>query len=282
MTKKSTASVLQRRLQQAFAETGLTLTSFADQCGIDRSGLSQLLSSKSFRIPRGDTLAQLATALNVSSDWLLGLSEDRATGAQLLAHALNNQATTDEPIEATWLAWHQAAQHEKKRYVPAYGFPSQFETEDVLLHIFEPLIGRKKTLQSQAATTKDTDDLLLRDYETCWANHDLDSFVSGTGFWHGLSAAKRRKQLEVLATALDSLYPDYKLYIFDSHKILPLPLAVFGRQRATIYCNNNYLVFNQAPHIDFLIAYFNKLVRHAVVQPDQAATYIRSQIKNVA
>src|SRR5262245_34556098 len=62
------------RLAHVIDERGLARSAFAEQAGIDRTTLSQLLSPANRRLPRVETLVAVAAATGTSIDWLLGLS----------------------------------------------------------------------------------------------------------------------------------------------------------------------------------------------------------------
>ena len=76
------------RLGEAMSHTGVSGAALARQVGIDRSTLSQLLSEGSDRLPRADTAAAIAAALQISLDWLLGLSHETKRGADILLESL--------------------------------------------------------------------------------------------------------------------------------------------------------------------------------------------------
>jgi transcriptional regulator with XRE-family HTH domain len=59
----------------AMAEAGTSRAALARAVGIDRSTVTQMLSNEDVRMPGGHVVANMATALGVSSDWLLGLSD---------------------------------------------------------------------------------------------------------------------------------------------------------------------------------------------------------------
>src|SRR5690606_6408719 len=98
--------------------------------GADRSALSQLLAGASPRLPRAETLLNIAAEHKVSLDWLMGLSEDEGLGSEI-RESLEIEEGADA-FDRTLLArWHAEAAGTKIRYVPA-GIPDLLRT-DVLI-----------------------------------------------------------------------------------------------------------------------------------------------------
>ncbi|MGH6860360.1 MAG: helix-turn-helix domain-containing protein, partial [Phyllobacterium sp.] len=76
MDKRDLARLFQARIKSLLNRSGENQSAFASSVGIDRSALSQLLSGQSTRLPRVETLLNIAERHAVSLDWLLGLSQD--------------------------------------------------------------------------------------------------------------------------------------------------------------------------------------------------------------
>lgn len=76
MDKRALAELFRARLIQLVNRSEDSRV-FAAAIGIDRSALSQLLSGDSARLPRVETLLNIAERHSVSLDWLLGLSHDQ-------------------------------------------------------------------------------------------------------------------------------------------------------------------------------------------------------------
>ncbi len=74
MDKRDLSRLFQERIKSLLVRSGENQSSFAASVGIDRSALSQLLSGQSTRLPRVETLLNIAERHSVSLDWLLGLS----------------------------------------------------------------------------------------------------------------------------------------------------------------------------------------------------------------
>ena len=67
-----TTEIFISRLEQVRKEKGLTQTKLASKAGITKSAMSWYIRRK--RIPRGDILVSIARALDVSIDYLVGIS----------------------------------------------------------------------------------------------------------------------------------------------------------------------------------------------------------------
>jgi transcriptional regulator with XRE-family HTH domain len=95
------------RLTEVIAGSGLNQSRFAASTGVDRSTLSQLLSPGNRRLPRVETLAQLAQTHQVSIDWLLGLTHGGPMQAEMMreqtSFAMNALAPNDERL-IEWFA----------------------------------------------------------------------------------------------------------------------------------------------------------------------------------
>ena len=83
MDKRDLSGVFRERLRRLLERSGLNHSAFAASIGIDRSALSQLLSSGAVRLPRAETLLAIARAHEVSLDWLLGQSQDEGVTGEL-------------------------------------------------------------------------------------------------------------------------------------------------------------------------------------------------------
>ena len=87
MDKRDRADLFKLRLAEAMAERGQTQSTLARAARVDRSTISQLLAPGT-RLPNAQLAADCASALGISADWLLGLSERPETLADLLATSL--------------------------------------------------------------------------------------------------------------------------------------------------------------------------------------------------
>lgn len=69
-------SIFSKRLKQLIYERGFTQNSFANRVGVTRQAVSQYCNGETN--PKADKLMKIAIELGVSSDYLLGLSKDKA------------------------------------------------------------------------------------------------------------------------------------------------------------------------------------------------------------
>jgi len=74
MKLQERVTLFQERLQRVIQHSGLNRSSFATSIKVDRSTLSQLLSTENVRL-RADTVLSIAEVYQVSIDWLLGLTQ---------------------------------------------------------------------------------------------------------------------------------------------------------------------------------------------------------------
>ncbi|MGI9463655.1 MAG: helix-turn-helix domain-containing protein, partial [Aestuariivirgaceae bacterium] len=101
------------------------------------------------------------------------------------------------------------------------------------------------------------------------------------GLWVDLGASDRKRQLTHMADRLQSGYPAYRCFLFDGRERYSVPYTVFGQQRAAIYVGDMFFVFNSTEHIRVLTGHFDDLIRHARIQPNECATYVRNLTRKV-
>lgn len=251
----------------------LNQSAFAAAVGIDRSALSQLLSGASIRLPRAETLLNIAAEFKVSLDWLLGLSHDEGVTGEI-RESLEIEEAPDG-FDRTLLArWHAEAAGTKIRYVPA-GIPDLLRTEALV--DYEAVIANKSR-EAQAGETQYRIDYNRRpetDMEVCMPRHTLEIFARGLGVWDRFPEADRHQQLLHMATLLDDLYPTFRLFLYDGRMRYSIPYTIFGPYRAAIYVGDMYLVLNATQPIRILTSHFDNLIRAADVNAHEAASFTR-------
>src|SRR5262249_15574906 len=68
--RKALLQTFQERLSKVIRDSGMNRSEFAAATGVDRSTLSQLLSTTNRRLPRVETLVSIAEQQQASLDWL--------------------------------------------------------------------------------------------------------------------------------------------------------------------------------------------------------------------
>ncbi|QPC88756.1 helix-turn-helix domain-containing protein [Mesorhizobium sp. NBSH29] len=273
MDKRDLSTLFRERLKILVARSGVNQSAFAASVGIDRSALSQLLAGASTRLPRAETLLNIASEHKVSLDWLLGLSQDEGLTGELRASLEIEEG--DGGFDATLLArWHAEAAGTKIRYVPA-GIPDLLRT-DALID-YEAAIT-KRSRASQAGETQYRIDYNRRpetDMEVCMPRHTLEIFARGLGVWSDFPVEARRAQLAHMAQLLDDLYPTFRLYLYDGRLRYSIPYTIFGPIRAAIYVGGMYLVLNATEPVRTLTRHFDNLIRAAEINAHEAAAFAR-------
>lgn len=273
MPKRQTAARFRDRLSGLVAQSGLSQTAFAAAIGIDRSALSQLLSGALPRLPRAETLLALAARFQVSTDWLLGLSEDRGIAAQALS-AVETEAALDDHDRTAMERWHLEASGQKVRYVPAL-LPDLMRTDAVIAFQAAANGQERRRMQSQTRRRLHFSRMPESDFETCMPVQGLELFAAGEGHWRGLPAAARQAQLDHIAATLDELYPAFRMYLFDGLSRFAPPMTIFGYTRAAVYAGDVYLNIRARALIRDLVQGFDGNIRAAVVQAHEAAGWVR-------
>lgn len=263
------------RLGEVIAGSGLNQSRFAAATGLDRSTLSQLVSSTNRRLPRVETLVQLAQTHQVSIDWLLGLTHSGPMQAEMMreqtSFAMNALAPNDERL----IEWFDEAAGYKVRYVPQT-LPDLLKTESVIRHELDHSVASRpeqkmETAAARLAWTRAAGS----DLECCSSIQSIESFARGEGVWRTFPIAHRRDQLRQIATLADELYPMFRWFLFDGLQRYAVPITIFGPQRAALYLGQMYLVLTSTDHVRTLSAHFDDLIRGAVVQPPDVPALAR-------
>jgi transcriptional regulator with XRE-family HTH domain len=274
MDKRHLSSVFRDRLKLLLQRSDRNQSEFAAAVGIDRSALSQLLSGASTRLPRAETLLNIAAENKVSLDWLLGLSHDEGLTGEIRESLEIEEGSNDR--NRTLLArWHAEAAGTKIRYVPA-GIPDLLRT-DALIEYEADMSNRSR--ERQAGETQYRIEYNRRpetDMEVCMPSHTLEIFARGLGVWSGFPAAARREQFLHMAELLDDLYPTFRMFLYDGRLRYSVPYTIFGPYRAALYVGDMYLVLNAIEPIRTLTKHFDNLVRAADINAHEAAAHART------
>jgi transcriptional regulator with XRE-family HTH domain len=267
-------SLFQHRLQRVIETSGLNRSAFAKTIKVDRSTLSQLLSTENVRLPRADTVLSIAEVHQVSIDWLLGLTQEGAMGANIITEALQVDDDTTTIFDKN-LEWHREARGYKIRYVPTT-LPDLLKTEAVAEYEFNRY-GSGKSDQS----VRDNQLLLLQqrhpgsELETCMPAQTLESFALGEGIWRDLSVADRRQQLQRMIELNQELYPGFRWYLYDGKQTYSVSFTIFGPQRVSLFLGNLYVIVSGIDHIRKLTDRFDDLIRIAIVHPHEIQDFLQ-------
>ncbi|MEC3861891.1 helix-turn-helix transcriptional regulator [Mesobacterium sp. TK19101] len=263
--KRRRAHLFRSRLLRAMEQTGTSQSALARRTGVDRSTISQLTTDDGARLPNAHIAASCASALGVSADWLLGLSERPESAADLLSTSLSLTAAPRALVDEQIFGWHQEAAGYKIRHVPA-GLPDMLKTRAILEWEYAPHLGR--TTEQAINASQDRLDWMRNsasDYEIAFPLHELHSFASGEGYYNGLSPGLRRSQLDHLRSLTEQLYPRLRLYLFDARRVYSAPVTIFGPRLAVIYLGRNYVSFRDTERVQAITTHFDHLVREATV-----------------
>jgi transcriptional regulator with XRE-family HTH domain len=276
MDKRDLSGLFRERLRTLLQRSGMNQSAFAAAAGIDRSALSQLLSGASTRLPRAETLLNIAARHSVSLDWLLGLSQDEGLTGDIRPSLEIEEGSGG--FDRTLLAkWHAEAAGTKIRYVPA-GIPDLLRS-DALIEYESIRTARSREFQTEEVQYRiDYNRRPETDMEVCMPRHTLEIFARGLGIWADLPDETRQHQLQHMARLLDDLYPSFRLYLYDGRARFSIPYTIFGPYRAAIYVGDMYLVLNATAPIATLTRHFDNLIRAAMVNAHETAGFV-SQLK---
>jgi transcriptional regulator with XRE-family HTH domain len=260
----------------------LSQSAYAEKVGLDRSTLSQLLSAGNDRLPRAENIVAIARAENVSIDWLLGLTQEGRSGADILKQVVQIERDARSPADERLERWHDEAAGYKIRYVPAT-LPDLLMTEQVIEFEYRDSAAFTPEMSIETAQRKL---VYLRrpetEMEVCTSRQTLEVFARGQGRWVGLPARERKKQLQRMIELHQELYPGLRWYLYDANRHFSVPVIIFGPKRAVIYLGQMYLVFNTLEHVRVFTAHFDDLVRAAVVPPTGLVDALRELLEEVA
>ena len=270
------ALVFRERLSVAMLRSGFKAARLAAKIGVDRSTLSQLLSGENDRLPRADTVAAMARELQISLDWLLGLTNEMRRGADILHESVQVATSAQTPVDAQLVRWHLGAAGYKIRHVPTT-LPDFTKTDEVLRYEYQYFAARDPDkVITAGGELLDSTRTPESDTEICMRVQDLQAFAKGSGIWEGLAADKRRRQVEQLVGLYDELYPSLRIYLYDGLTHYSVPYTIYGPLRAALYVGQVYFVFNTREHVRALTLHFDELIKGAVVQASDFQSTMRS------
>ena len=275
--KRRVAATFRDRLSAALMTSGMSRAALARAVGVDRSSITQMLAEDDTRMPGGHVVAACAQALDVSADWLLGLSNRPEQAGALL----DSSFSISETGRATGLddqifAWHREAEGYKIRHVPAT-LPDMLKTNAMLRWEYAPVTHRRPDAAIDAAAERlDWMRLSESDYEIAIALHELESFARAEGYYKGLSADIRRAQLDWLLEIYTQFYPSLRIFLFDARQLWSAPVTVFGPKMAVIYLGQHFLAFRDRDRVRTLSQHFDWLVRGAAISARAVPDHLRA------
>ncbi len=279
MDKRERSEIFNRRLAQSMETAGITKSALARAVKADRSTIGQLLSDSFPRLPNGQLVADLASCLNVSTDWLLGLTNRPEVPGDILAAAMAHSPAERSAADEQLLEWHDESAGYKVRHVPAT-LPDILKTDRILEWEYSR-VKQKSFAQAIAATHRHFSWLESgkSDYEISIPMHELQAFAKGIGYYDGLSRQTRADQLEFIACICEKHFPRLRLFLFDAHSVFSAPVTIFGPHLAVIYVGQIYLAFREAARVRTLTDHFDWLVREAVVDARHVSNHVRGMIE---
>ena len=273
VSKSQRSEVFRERLRAAMQKHQLNRTTLAERTGVDRSTVSQLLSEHQVRLPSGHVVAELAAALGVSADWLLGLSNSSLGPGEILRESLEVAALPDR-ADIHIERWLQESMGAKVRNVPTT-LPEVMKTEATLQLEYANYEGKTPQLALKSKEMRlHMNRVVGTDYEFAMPVQTLTDFARRSGIWAALSPAQVREQLRHMAELCQELYPSTRLHLYDLTHRFSAPVTVFGQQRAVIYVGSSYFVFNTREHIETLTRHFDDLVRDASVLSHEVSAWL--------
>ena len=261
--KRLRATQFRTRLTRAMQDSQTSQSGLARQIRVDRSTISQLLTDDGARLPNAHVVGACASALGVSADWLLSLSDRPESAAELLANSLSFSEAPRALVDQRIFDWHQKAAGYKIRHVPAT-LPDMLKTRALLEWEYAPHLGR--TADQAIGASADRLDWMRSaqsDYEIALPRYELDSFARATGYYQGLPRDIRLEQIDRLLTLSEQLYPRLRVYLFDAQRLYSAPLTIFGPLLCVFYAGSHYMAFRDRDRIEIFTRHFDLLVREA-------------------
>ena len=265
MDKRDRALLFRHRLANAMGLAHETRAGLARRVGVDRSTISQLLSGDTPRLPNAQVVAECASALGVSGDWLLGLSDLPERASEVLAASLQVSQANRAPFDEQIFDWHREATGYKIRHVPAT-LPDILKTEALLRWEYAPHLGR--TIEQAVGASRDRLEWMrqsLSDYEIAMPIFTVDSFATSTGYYRDLPEDIRAEQVAHMLALHDQLYPSLRIFLFDARRLWSSSLTIFGPLVGVIYLGQQYLAFRDRARVRQLTRDFDGLVREASI-----------------
>ena len=273
--KRVRAVQFRQRLSRAMEDSGVSQSALARHIGVDRSTVSQLLTDEGARLPNAHVVGSCASALGVSADWLLSLSDRPESAAELLASSLTMTEAPRALVDERIFQWHQEAAGYKIRYVPAT-LPDMLKTRAILEWEYAPHLGR--TADQAIGASEDRLSWMRSaqsDYEIAMPLYEIRSFALGTGYYEGLPLPVRLEQIDHLLDLSEQHYPRLRIYLFDAKRLYSAPVTIFGPLLCVFYAGSHYMAFRDRDRIETFTRHFDTLVREADVTARNFPNHLR-------
>lgn len=276
MDKRDRTDLFRKRLLEAMDRKSLSRSALARETGVDRSTIGQLLKDDLSRLPNAQLAADAASALGVSTDWLLGLTNRPERPGDIVAAAMALSPAERVSADVQLMEWHHEAAGYKVRHVPAT-LPDVLKTERML--DWEYSSFRDRSLDLTVDAMRSQLEWLrsgVSDYEIALPVHELQACAAGTAYYLGLDKEVREDQLRFIADLCEQLFPKLRLFLFDAREVFSAPVTVFGPSLAVVYVGQCYLAFRETRRVRSLTDHFDWLVREAVVDARHVPEHIHS------
>ncbi|WP_300033112.1 transcriptional regulator [uncultured Roseobacter sp.] len=274
MDKRDLSVQFRKRLRQVLESHVEGKAHFMAQTGLDRSALSQFLSTSSDRLPRAETLRRIAQTSGVSVDWLLCL-ENAREGRQEVAGSVEIERETLADGSTPLDQWRSEAAGFKLRYVPST-LPDMISLSPETI-TDEPADARGGGVENVLGHIS-LDDM---DVEIAMPIQTLQDLAARSGLWRNTPARQCRHQLFHMARICEQTYPALRLHLYDGSKTYSAPFTVFGKQRVALYIGEAYLVVSSPEQVRGFARQFDRLVRSAIVSSDQVGLTLERLAQSV-
>lgn len=278
MARRDRSDIFRARLTEAMTSGMMSRSALARAAQVDRSTIGQILKNDMPRLPNAQLAADIASALGVSTDWLLGLTDRPELPGDIIASAMALSPAERTSADAQLLEWHHEATGHKVRHVPAT-LPDMLKTKPLLQWEYA---SSSNTVQLQSYEAMRAHFAWLQsgdsDYELAVPVHELEACAAGSGYYATLDARLRQEQLQLIAQVCDEMFPRLRLFLFDAHRIFSAPVTVFGSGLAVIYVGQCYLALREKQRVRALTDHFDCLVKEASVDARDAPQFISSLI----
>lgn len=273
--KRQRSVIFRTRLLEQLKTAGMSRSELARLTGVDRSTIAQLLASGEPRLPNAQLAAECAEALEVSADWLLGLTDRPERPGDVIAAAVSMPRAARSSADDQLMEWHRETTGYKIRHVPAT-LPDVLKTEDLLRWEYKRFLGKSPRQAIGAMQDRHAwMDERLSDYEIALSLGEIRAFAAGKGYYDGLSEAVRRQQIKVLIEATREYFPSLRLFLFDARRMFSAPLTVFGPLIGAVYVGQFYLAFRSRERVRLLTEHFDSLVREAEVDARETPGWLQ-------